>query len=110
MSTPASDSFTAKLSLLTLPEPLPSEAWSASELANMDMLEGTDLPECILKATIQGRERTVRKIKERRGPVPILFEVNPDDPFDQKPMASALRSTTRNLLARRGVPQRSRHC
>jgi hypothetical protein len=83
MSTPVSDSFTAKLCLLTLPEPLPSEAWSASELANMDRLEGSDLPECILKATIQGRERTVRTIMERRGPVPILFEVNPDDPFDQ---------------------------
>jgi hypothetical protein len=84
MSTPARDSFSAKFCLLTLPEPVPSQAWSAEDLANMDTLEGADLPECILKATILGRERTVRTIMERRGRVPIVLEGNPQDEFEFK--------------------------
>ena len=84
MSNPARDSFSAKFTLMNAPEPAPSQAWSAVELANMDMVDEFDLPGFILRATILGRERTVRTIMERRGPVPIVLELNPLDPLDQK--------------------------
>jgi hypothetical protein len=40
----------------------------------MDMLEELDLAECILIATIQGRESLVRTLMDRGGPVRIVVK------------------------------------
>jgi hypothetical protein len=76
MSTPSVESTNAKSSLLDdidIQAELNHE-WPESVLANMDRLEGRDLAECILYATIQGRESLVRTLWGRRGPVDIVVD------------------------------------
>jgi hypothetical protein len=78
MSTLAVLSANAKSSLL---EAFDSQAelknkWASGALANMDALEGQDLAECVLIATIQGRESFVRTLMQRRGPVSIAVDEN----------------------------------
>jgi hypothetical protein len=76
MSTPSVESSNAKSALLDeidIQAELNHE-WPESVLANMDRLEGHDLAECILHATIQGRESLVRTLWERRGPVDIVVD------------------------------------
>jgi hypothetical protein len=76
MPTPSVESNNAKSALLDdidIQAELNHE-WPQSVLANMDKLEGSDLAECILYATIQGRESMVRTLWGRRGPVDIIVD------------------------------------
>jgi hypothetical protein len=50
--------------------------FSENDYTNMDMLEELDLAECILIATIQGRESLVRTLMDRVGPVRIVVTGN----------------------------------
>jgi hypothetical protein len=50
--------------------------FSENDYTNMDMLEELDLAECVLIATIQGRESLVRTLMDRVGPVRIVVKGN----------------------------------
>lgn len=60
------------------PNANPADPWTDSHFSLMDELEGFDLADCILQATIRGQERLVRTLMERRGPVPIVVGKRPN--------------------------------
>mgnify|MGYP003407596776 FL=1 len=62
------------------PNTNPSDQWTDDQFSLMDKLEGFNLADCILQATIRGQERLVRTLMERRGPVPIVFGCDPRVP------------------------------
>jgi hypothetical protein len=62
------------------PNTNPADQWTDVHYALMDKLDGFDLADCILQATIRGQERLVRTLMERRGPVPIVLSSDPRVP------------------------------
>lgn len=82
MSNPSSDVKSAKTELLNPEGPSNHESmpWTEVDYARMDMLEGFDLADCVIQATIRGQERLVRELMARRGPVPIVLEADPRIP------------------------------
>lgn len=81
MSQLAHNSSSAKFALLNDIEIIAERNYEFSEndLTNMDMLEEIDLIECVVKATIQGREALVRTLMDRVGPVEIVVTGNNKD-------------------------------
>lgn len=72
----ANDSSYAKAELWN------SAVWADTDESAMDRLNEADLAHCVLVATIYGRERLVRDLVQRRGPVPIVITRHDDGEHD----------------------------